>query len=434
MKKNLDLFKFLDNTPNAFCCVENMKEILKEKGFMELFETNSWSDLKLDGKYFVSRNDSSLIAFKLTNNIMPGFNITAAHTDSPAFNIKTNPEIFENGYLKLNVDKYGGMINYSWLDRPLSIAGRVITKKDNTYKKQIINIDKDLLVIPSQAIHINREVNQKNELNPQVDMLPIIALNKENSLNDLITKYLIEKVENFDKICDYDLYLYNRDKAKYIGVDEDFILSPRLDDLSSIFPALNSFIDSNNNNTINLFCAFNNEEIGSLTNQGADSTFLIDILARITKTLNLDLLSTLSNSIIISADNAHAIHPNASLKNDPTNKVKLNEGVVIKHNTQYTTDSVTSSLFKGICENANIPYQDFACRSDMRCGSTLGGISQSHVSIDSIDIGLAQLAMHSSNEIIGSKDVLYMYQVLLEFYNSSFIRENDTIKIKRYQK
>ena len=434
MKDNLELFNFLDNTPNAFCCVKNMKNILKENGFEELSETKSWDNLKKDGNYFISRNDSSLIAFKLTSKPISGFNITASHTDSPAFNIKTNPEIFENGYLKLNINGYGGMINYSWLDRPLSIAGRVITKKDDTYKKQIINFDKDLLVIPSQAIHINREVNNKNELNIQTDMLPIISLNKEKSINNLISEYLIEKGELFEKICDYDLYLYNRDKAKYIGIDESFILSPRLDDLGSLFPALRSFVDSNNSNAINLFCAFNNEEIGSLTSQGADSTFLIDVLTRITKTLNIDLLTALSNSIVVSADNAHAIHPNAASKNDPTNKVKLNEGIVIKHHTNYTTDSVSSSLFKGVCDNANVPYQDFACKSDMRCGSTLGGISQSHVSIDSVDIGIPQLAMHSSNELIGSKDVLYMYKALLEFYNSSFIKENNTIKIKRHQK
>ena len=434
MKDNLELFKFINDTPNAFFCTKNIKRILKENGFKELFEGNVWNNLNKDGKYFVSRNDSSIIAFKLTNNPVLSFNITASHTDSPAFNVKTNPEMFENGYLKLNTESYGGMINYSWLDRPLSIAGRVITKKGNDYKKQIINIEKDLLVIPSQAIHINRDVNIKNELNHQIDMLPIISLSKEKNINNLISDFLIQKGESFDKICDYDLYLYNRDNAKYIGINEDFILSPRLDDLGSLFPALNGFIDSYNNDSINLFCAFNNEEIGSLTSQGADSTFLIDILSRIANALNIDLLTTLSNSFVVSADNAHATHPNAASKSDPTNKVKLNEGIVIKHHTNYTTDSITSSLFKGICDNVNVPYQDFACKSDMRCGSTLGGISQSHVSIDSIDIGIPQLAMHSSNELIGSKDVLYMYKALLEFYNSSFIKENDTIKIKRYQK
>lgn len=434
MKDNLEFFKFIDNTPNAFCCVKNIENILKENGFEELFEEDTWDNLNKEGKFFVSRNDSSIIAFKLTNNPILGFNITASHTDSPGFNIKTNPEMFENGYLKLNTEGYGGMINYSWLDRPLSIAGRVITKKGNDYKKQIINFDEDLLVIPSQAIHINREVNTKNELNLQVDMLPIISLSKEKSINDLISELLIQKGESFDKICDYDLYIYNRDVAKYIGINKEFILSPRLDDLGSLFPALNSFIDSNKTNNINVFCAFNNEEIGSLTSQGADSTFLIDTLTRISNSLNIKLLPALSNSLIISADNAHAIHPNAASKSDPTNKVKLNEGIVIKHHTNYTTDSISSSLFKGICENANVPYQDFACKSDIRCGSTLGGISQSHVSIDSVDIGIPQLAMHSSNELIGSKDILYMYKALLEFYNSTFIRGNDTIKVKRYQK
>lgn len=430
---NENFFDFVDNTPNAFCCVSNLKKILDKSGFQELYENEIWDNLNNDGKYYVVRNDSSIIAFKMTNNnLKTSFNITATHTDSPSFSIKPNSEMYENGYLKLNIDGYGSMIDYSWFDRPLSIAGRVITMKDNSYKKQIINIDKDLLVIPSQAIHINREVNKKNEINHQIDMLPIMSLNKNLNIQDLIINYLESNNESFDKICDYDLYLYNRDKSKYIGLDNEFILSPRLDDLASLFPALCSFIDSENKDAINVFCAFNNEEIGSLTQQGADSTFLINTLTKISEAGHIDLLSTLSNSIIISADNAHAIHPNFPSKSDPTNKVYLNSGIVIKRHPNYTTDSVTSSLFKELCEESKVPYQSFACRSDMRCGATLGGISQSHVGIDSIDVGIPQLAMHSSNELIGSKDLLYMYKVLLEFYKTTFIKEKNIIKVKKY--
>ena len=413
---NEKLMSFIDETPNSYFCVSYLRKKLIENGFEELHEYETWDNLKKEGKYFVIRNDSSLIAFKMANKKERiGFNIVAAHTDSPSFSIKPNADIYDGNYMKLNVSGYGGMLNYAWLDRPLSLAGRVITLKDGVYEKQLINIDKDLLIIPSQAIHINRDVNEKNQLNHQVDMLPIVSLNCDKKLDDIIKENLFNSGKKVDKICDYDLYLYNRDNARYVGLNDEMILAPRLDDLSSLFPAFSSFVDCDNTNSINVLCAFNNEEIGSLTLQGADSTFLIDVLTRISISANFDLLPALSNTFVISADNAHALHPNAQIKSDPTNKVFLNKGIVIKHHVNYTTDAVTSSVFKGICENSGVPYQDFACRSDMQCGKTLGGISQSHVSIDSVDIGLPQLAMHSTNETIGSKDVLYMYKAILEF-------------------
>ena len=426
--KSIDkkLMSFIDKTPNAYYCVENFRQKLIKKGFIELYENESWN-LKEDGKYVVVRNDSSLIAFTMTDkkdNI--GFNIVAAHDDSPSFSIKTNPEMYDGNYMKLNISGYGGMLNYTWLDRPLSLAGRVVTLKDGIYTKELVNVDKDLLIIPSQAIHINREANSNNQLNHQIDMLPVVSLGNERKLEDIIRDNLCEDI---DKICDYDLYLYNRDNAKYVGLNDEMILAPRLDDLGSLFPAFNSFIESNNKDSINVLCAFNSEEIGSLTREGADSTFLIDTLTRIAESSNINLLPALGNSFIVSADNAHAVHPNAGGKSDPTNKVLLNNGVVIKHHINYTTDAVTSSIFKGICDNIDIPYQDFACRSDMKCGSTLGGISGSHVSVDTVDIGLPQLAMHSTNETIGTKDVLYMYKSLLEFYNSTIVREKNQIKI-----
>ena len=426
---NIDkkLMKFIDETPNAYFCADNLRKKLIENGFKELYENEIWNDLKEDGKYFVVKNDSSLIAFKMSEkkeNI--GFNIVSTHSDSPSFSIKPNANIYDGNYMKLNISGYGSMLNYTWLDRPLSIAGRVVTLKDDTYEKQLININKDLLTIPSQALHINISANEKISFNHQTDMLPIVSLNSDKKLEDIIRESLLKDV---DKICDYDLYLYNRDKAKYIGLNDEFILAPRLDDLASLFPAFNGFIASDNTNTINVLCAFNNEEIGNLTLQGADSTFLIDTLTKIASSANINLFTALSNSTVISADNGHAIHPNAQSKSDPTNKVLLNKGVVIKSHIKYTTDAMMSSLFKGICDKAQIPYQDFACRSDMTCGSTLGGVSQRHVSVDSIDIGIAQLAMHSANETIGSKDIYYMYKALLEFYNSTIIREKNKVKI-----
>ena len=424
------LMSFINETPNAYYCVDNLRQKLIENGFEELYENELWVNLKEDGKYFVTRNDSSIIAFKMSNkkeNI--GFNIVSVHTDSPSFSIKPNADMFDGNYMKLNVNGYGGMLNYTWLDRPLSLAGRVVTLKDGVYAKQLVNVDKDLLIIPSQAIHINRDVNEKNLLNHQVDMLPVVSLSNDKKLEDIIRENLSKSGKDVDKICDYDLYLYNRDSAKKVGLNDELILAPRLDDLASLFPAFVGFIEADNTNSINVFCAFDNEEIGSLTQQGADSTFLIDTLTRIAEASNINLLVALNNTFVISADNAHAMHPNAGSKSDPTNKVLLNNGVVIKHHINYTTDAVTSSLFKGICNYAKVPYQDFACRSDMRCGATLGGISQSHVGVDSIDIGLPQLAMHSTNETIGSKDVFYMYKALLEFYNSTIIKDKNKIRI-----
>lgn len=427
---NNNLMDFINQTPNAYYCVDNLRKKLVEEGFVELYENENWNNIKKTGKYFVVRNDSSIISFKMTDrkeNI--GFNITAVHTDSPSFSIKPNADMFDGKYYKLNTSGYGAMLNYTWLDRPLSLSGRTVILKDGVYEKRLINIDKDLLIIPSQAIHINRDANEKNALNHQIDMLPVVSLSNDKKLEDIVKENLTKTGTEIDKICDYDLYLYNRDNAKYIGLNDEMILAPRLDDLASLYPAFISFIESQNDSSINVFCAFNNEEIGSLTRQGADSTFLMDILTRISESSNINLLVALNNSFVISADNAHALHPNAKSKSDPTNEVLLNNGVVIKHHTNYTTDSISSSLFKGICSYANVPYQDFACRSDARCGATLGGISQSHVSVDSVDIGIPQLAMHSTNETIGTKDVLYMYKSLLEFYNSTIIKEKSKIRI-----
>ncbi len=424
------LIKFIDETPNAYYSTENIKKILTQSGFIELFENESWDNLKEEGEYFTIRNDSSLIAFKMApKDKKLGFNIVSAHGDSPSFSIKPNADIFDGNYMKLNISGYGRMLNYSWLDRPLSIAGRVVILNDRTYEKRLINIDKDLLVIPSQAIHINEMANEKNKLNHQTDMLPIISLTGDKSLENIIKENLPKWDVNVAKICDYDLYLYNRDKGKYIGLNEEMISSPRLDDLAPLFISLMSFLESKNSNTICVLCTFNNEEIGNLTMQGADSTFLIDTLRRIAGFLKMDILPMLSNTFLVSADNAHALHPNAQNKNDPTNTVLLNKGVAIKYDINYTTEAVTSSVFKGLCDNAGVPYQNYVSRSDMNTGTTLGGVSQSHVGVDSVDVGLPQLAMHSANEIIGSKDVNYLYKALLEFYNSKIIKEKHNFKI-----
>ena len=417
---NQELMQFIDETPNAFSCVKNIATRLCADGYVELKENKSWH-IEVLKKYFVVRNDSSIIAFQVSDNKNNGFNIVATHGDSPSFSIKPGNEIIENGYLKLNTDRYGGMIYYTWMDRPLSLAGRVIIRKNNQYFTEIIDFNRDLLVIPSQAIHLNREINEKNNLNPQIDLLPIMAL--DSKIGKL--KMMLEKLFSDSEICDYDLFLYNRNKACYCGCDNDFILAPRLDDLGCTFSALRAFLDASND-TNKMFCCFNNEEVGSLTQAGADSTFLSDVINRICLEQDTDVYQVISNSMLVSADNGHAIHPNAPAKSDLTNKVELNKGIVIKHHINYTTDALSASIFRKICQDANIPCQDFTCRSDLRCGATLGGISLSHVSVTAVDVGLPQLAMHSALETIGSKDVYQMYLGLKAFYrqNMSLLKSN----------
>ena len=243
-KLNEGLKKFIDGTPNAFYCVDNIKKELISNGFIELNENESWDHLEANNNYFVIRNDSSIIAFKLPDqkeNI--GFNIVTSHGDSPSYKIKNNPEMFDGNYLKLNTSKYGSMIHYSWLDRPLSLSGRVITYSDGRFNKELVNIDKDLLIIPSQALHINLEANTKNELNPQTDMLPVISLNADFSLDNTLKENLEAKGSKFERICDYDLYLYNRDKLIDAGLNDEFIMALRLDDLASVYPSLHAFIN-----------------------------------------------------------------------------------------------------------------------------------------------------------------------------------------------
>lgn len=443
---NSEFFEFLDHTPTSYNCVDTLRQDLLKNGYKELYEEDLWDNLDDYDKYFTIRGDSSFIAFQIPtieNCKKMGFNIVSTHTDSPTFSIKLNGDIYKSllgekeGYLKLNVEGYGAMINYSFLDRPLSIAGRVFYENMVTDElaSKVINIDQDLLVIPSQAIHVNPEVNQGKKLNHQVDMQPIMGLNCKGDfkLNDILEDYLKNTSEDFAddfmKLRDYDLYLYNRDKARFVGYHQEMIMSPRLDDLACLYPSYRGFLDSENKNAINVFCAFNNEEIGSLTKQGADSNFLIDVLARIAKAKKIDLPTSLANSFMISADNAHAVHPNAVEKSDSSNQVLINRGIVVKHHINYTTDSVSSGIFKKICDNAQTPYQDFSCRSDMRCGNTLGGVSTRHVSVDSIDIGLAQLAMHSANEVMGAEDPIYLYQTMNEFYNSKIEKDHGKVRI-----
>lgn len=414
------LFTFIDNSPTAYHAVANLAQMLDGEGFMLLEEKNRW-DIRLGGKYYVNRNGSSIIAFTIPEKMPRGFHMVAAHSDSPCFKLKEAAQIVvDDLYLKLNVEKYGGMILSTWLDRPLSIAGRLVFRSEQGIESRLVNLDKDVAVIPNVAIHMNRDMNKGIEYNPQTDMEPIIG---EANAKGVWMKKLAEQAKIEDsEILGADLFLYNREKCRIIGIDDAFIAGPRLDDLECAFAGMMALTKEAPKEYINVCAVYDNEEVGSGTKQGADSTFLKDVLERIGEKLGIgaeDYRCMLADSFLISADNAHAIHPNHPEKADAVNRPVLNKGIVIKyHGSQrYATDAVSAAMMKDICLRAGVLYQAYANRSDIAGGSTLGNISTAQVSVNTVDIGLAQLAMHSAFETAGAEDIGYLIKALRIFYN-----------------
>lgn len=415
------LFDFIDKGPSQFHVVETERQTFLEAGFEELSEANEWK-LKAGKNYFVTRNGSSIIAFRMPKKDYKSFMIMASHSDSPTFRIKEMPEMKEGHYVKLNTEKYGGMLMAPWFDRPLSIAGRALVKSGaGKLQVKLVDFDKDLCMLPSLAIHMNRDVNDGYKFNAQKDMLPLVSMNEKFNLKELVAQELGVKA---DDIIGSDLFLYNREAGKVWGAEDEFISCRRLDDLQCSYSSMEGLLSAKNSETaIQLHATFDNEEVGSGTKQGADSTFLYDTLIRINEAVggnNSKLLSAIANSFMVSADNAHALHPNYAEKSDPTNKVFMNEGVVVKFNAnqKYMTDGLSYGIFSEICKKAKVPYQTFVNRSDVPGGSTLGNISNAHVSINGVDIGLAQLAMHSPYETAGAKDTEYLLKFAKNFYET----------------
>jgi len=427
-KLNRKLMDFLDHSVNAFFAVENMREILLKEGFHPLYEGEDWQ-LESGEKYFVTRNDSALIAFVLPKKPIKGFQMMASHSDSPVFKVKTDPEIeVDKAYIQLNVEKYGGMICSPWLDRPLSVAGRVLLRTAKGVETRLLNIDRDLLIIPNLAIHMNREVNDGYKFNAQKDMLPLFSTEEgKGSFKKIVAEALSVKEEC---ILDWDLFLYNRQKATFLGAKEEFIGSGRLDDLQCAFASLQGILSAKPKDSVAVHCVYDNEEVGSGTKQGAGSTFLKDVLHRILAAFHggeEEFIKALQNSFLISADNAHAVHPSHLDKADPVNRPYMNRGIVLKYsaNQKYTTDAVSGAVFKSFCEKAKVPFQCFTNRSDMLGGSTLGNISNSQVALNTVDIGLAQLSMHSPFETAGVLDSYYLVEVAKLFYSSSILGRGD---------
>ena len=413
------LLDFIEKSPTAFQAVDEMQKRLTENGFEVLSEKEYWK-LIPGGKYLVTRNNSALIAFCIPEKESRVFHIMASHSDSPSFKIKENPEIkVDNSYVKLNVEKYGGMLMAPWFDRPLSVAGRVIIRRNGGLKEKLINIKRDLVMIPNLAIHMNREANNGVSYNPQKDLQPLFAVgNTDRTLLEIIAEQTGVKKED---IISHDLFLYNRMPGTIWGADKEFVSSARLDDLQCAFASMEGLLRAQNYGSIAVHCVMDNEEVGSGTKQGAASTFLKDTLLRINMGLGRtyeEYLMTLAGSFMVSADNAHALHPNYTDKTDPTNHPVLNKGIVIKFNAnqKYCTDAVSAALFKELCTKAGVPYQTFVNRSDIAGGSTLGNISNTQVPMNTVDIGLPQLAMHSPYETAGVKDTEYLVRAAEELF------------------
>lgn len=413
------LLDFIEKSPTAFQAVDEMQKRLTENGFEVLSEKEYWK-LIPGGKYLVTRNNSALIAFCIPEKESRVFHIMASHSDSPSFKIKENPEIkVDNSYVKLNVEKYGGMLMAPWFDRPLSVAGRVIIRRNGGLKEKLINIKRDLVMIPNLAIHMNREANNGVSYNPQKDLQPLFAVgNTDRTLLEIIAEQTGIKKED---IISHDLFLYNRMPGTIWGADKEFVSSARLDDLQCAFASMEGLLRAQNHGSIAVHCVMDNEEVGSGTKQGAASTFLKDTLLRINMGLGRtyeEYLMTLAGSFMVSADNAHALHPNYTDKTDPTNHPVLNKGIVIKFNAnqKYCTDAVSAAIFKELCTKAGVPYQTFVNRSDIAGGSTLGNISNTQVPMNTVDIGLPQLAMHSPYETAGVKDTEYLVRAAEELF------------------
>ena len=410
---------FAEQSPTAFHAAANLEAMLRETGFEELRETDPWM-VDAGGRYYVKRNDSALIAFQVPETGFASFRIAAAHSDSPAFKLKEKFEDKTEYYVRLNVEKYGGMIMSTWMDRPLSVAGRLAVRDGDGVAVKLVNLDRDAVMIPNMPIHFNREINSGYSYDPQADMMPLYG--NAESAGGLMREIAEAAGVAEGDILGHDLFLYGRERAAVWGAEDSYFSCGRIDDLECAWACVAALTRSTARDAVNVCAVFDNEEVGSGSRQGADSGFLYDVLTRLGFALGAsdgEIRAAMAGSFMVSADNAHAVHPNHPEKWDKQNRPVMNGGIVIKHNAnlKYTTDALSSARFALICEKAGVPVQHFANRSDIAGGSTLGHISAAHVSVESVDIGLAQLAMHSLYETAGTKDLPMLVRALEEMWN-----------------
>ncbi len=416
------MFEFITKSPNSFFAIANASKELEEAGYVWQDEVDDFK-IKLGDKLYFTRNDSALIALNIGKNCSKDdvvFHIIVSHADSPGFKVKPVSDSTKDIYNKVNIENYGGLIKPSWLDRPLSVAGRVMVKENDKVVTKLVNIDKDIIRIPNLCIHFSKDINDGHVYDNVKDMQAFIAQELEGDvLKEQLAKEVNAKLED---IVSFDLFVYNREKPILWGLNDEYISSPRLDDLACLYPSLEAFKESENDKVVNVLYIADNEEVGSSSRQGAASEFLKSILKRVTKELGWNRFRRIiANSYLISADNAHAVHPNQPKITDPHNKAYMNKGLVIKFNASqsYTTDSFSSAIFQEICKKAGEPYQFYSNSSKLRGGSTLGNILIRSLPFISVDVGLAQLAMHSSNETMGAKDIESAIKVFKTFYTSS---------------
>lgn len=417
MDKRLEAFQaYMDSAHSVYHAVAGVVWALEADGYTQLHEREDWF-LTPGGKYYVTRGDSAVMAFRLPEGDPVGFMMAAAHADRPTFKLKENGQL-TGTYTRTAVEKYGGMLMAPWLDRPLSVAGRVLVETEDGVQSRLVDLDRDLLMIPNVAIHMNRKANEGYAFNPAVDMLPLaggkdVSVQLEDLLSDAAG----------GKILGHDLFLYVRQKSALWGLEEEYLSAQALDDLGCVWCNLQGFLSAEGGESVPVLCVFDSEEVGSQTAQGAGSGLLEDVLTRICEGCGWDLRQKLSQSFMLSADNAHAVHPNHPEYADPNNAPVVGGGVVLKFNAnqRYTTDGVSAAIFRKVCEKADVKVQTYCNRADIAGGSTLGNISLSHVAVPSADIGLPQLAMHSCYETVGVQDVLDMVQVMTAYYGSTLL-------------
>lgn len=422
MEKNLarELLGFIKNSPTCYHVTENIAKQLRAGGYITLSERERWT-LVPGGKYFVQRNGSSTIAFRVPEKLTGGFTMAAAHSDSPTFRLKEHPDRRGEHYVQLSTEKYGGMLMSTWFDRPLSVAGRVFVREDGEIVQKLANIDRDLLVIPNVAIHMNRSANDGMKYMANVDTLPLLGGKDSGGILPLVADAAGVKEED---ILGSDLFLYCRGEGTLLGEGEEYLHTPKIDDLECACGCLAGFLNAEESESISVCCIFDNEEVGSSTKQGAASTFLRDTLRRIALCLGRDeqdFQTMLARSFLVSADNAHAVHPNHPEYADPNNSPYMNEGIVIKFNAnqRYATDGRSCAVFRDICARADVPTQVMSNRSDLVGGSTLGSIADTLVPVSTVDIGLAQLAMHSAWETAGVKDYAFLVRAMTEYFGAT---------------
>ncbi len=427
---NEKLLKFIFNSPTAYHAVESIVGVLEAEGYQRLREYEAWN-VVCGGRYYIQRGDSSVLAVKIPREMPQGLMMAAAHSDSPALKIKESATSDNGTYVRLSVEKYGGMLLAPWTDRPLAVAGRVALKEKEKIISRLVNIPRPLALVPNVAIHMDRSANDGRKYDPASDMLPLFALSGSRSLDSIVAEAAGTAEEN---ILSRDLFLYPFQEGTVWGAEREFISSPRLDDLQSVFGCLHGFLRAVESQSLAVLCIFDNEEVGSRTKQGAGSDFLYTSLRRLSLSLGMsecEFMALVSGGFMVSADNAHAVHPNHPELADRSDRPVPNGGVVIKYNAdaRYTTDSISAAVFSEICREAGVPVQRYTNRADIPGGSTLGNISLGQVSLDSVDIGLAQFAMHSCYETAGAKDTAYLIDAMSTFFSKDLRREADGIRI-----